>query len=93
MNLDCIVAVSPPHLGADKLIWNETYWADRAKEARAIQQEIRNCECKRIMGEIADPCDRLAVPTSKFQNNSHDDRPYWRQGGQHVLIGRPPQSR
>jgi len=36
-----------------KLIGDERYWAERAEEARAVCDSIRNPECRRIMGEIA----------------------------------------
>ena len=41
------------------LLWDEAYSVDRAEEARAIAGEIRNRECRRIMGEIAEFYDRL----------------------------------
>jgi hypothetical protein len=63
-----------------KLIWNEAYWANRAEEARAIQQEIRNSKRRRIMGEIADSDDRLAVLTRKFQTTAMATVPTLHQG-------------
>ena len=51
-----------------KLIWNKTYWLNRAEEARAIATEIRNPECKRIMVEIAASYDHLATLTDDFQS-------------------------
>jgi len=50
-----------------KLIWNKTYWLDRAEEARAIATEIRNPECRRIMVEIAASYNHLATLTDDFQ--------------------------
>jgi len=50
-----------------KLIWDQTYWLDRAEEARAIATEIRNPECRRIMVEIAASYDHLAALTCDFQ--------------------------
>ena len=51
-----------------KLVWNKTYWLNRAEEARAIATEIRNPECKRIMVEIAASYDRLAGLTDDFHS-------------------------
>jgi len=51
-----------------KLIWHEGYWRDRAEEARAISEEIRNPECRRIMREIASSYEYLARLTNDFQN-------------------------
>jgi len=32
-----------------KLIWDENYWQLRAREARIMQSNLKNPECKRIM--------------------------------------------
>jgi hypothetical protein len=50
-----------------KLIWDEDYWRHRAEEARRIEEQIRNPECKRIMRKIAQSYDRLALHTKDFQ--------------------------
>jgi len=35
------------------MIWKESYWANRAEQARATVESIRNPECRRIVREIA----------------------------------------
>ena len=51
-----------------KLIWNKTYWLDRAEEARTIASDIRNPECKRIMADIAASYEHLARLTHDFKS-------------------------
>src|SRR5215475_1901032 len=50
-----------------KIIWDETYWLQRADEVRAICDSMRNHECRRIMGEMAESYERLASLTKRFQ--------------------------
>jgi hypothetical protein len=50
-----------------KLIWHEGYWRHRSEEARAISEEIRNPDCRRIMREIAESYEYLARLTKSFQ--------------------------
>jgi len=49
-----------------KLIWDEGHWLDRAEQARAAAGNIRNPECRRIMGEIAKSYDHLAKLSKDF---------------------------
>jgi hypothetical protein len=49
-----------------KLIWDRRYWQDRADEAKAAAEDVRNPECKRIMLEIAATYQHLANLTSDF---------------------------
>lgn len=43
-----------------KSIWDEEYWRRRAEEARTLEDQMRNLECKRIKSKIAQSYDRLA---------------------------------
>ena len=50
-----------------KLIRDETYWRDRAEEARSIEGGLKDAECKKIMREIAESYERLAELTTRFR--------------------------
>jgi hypothetical protein len=50
-----------------KLIWDEDHWRFRAREARNIQDTLRDPDCKRLMNGIAECYERLADLTRDFQ--------------------------
>lgn len=52
------------------MIWKESYWANRAEQARATVESIRNPECRRIVREIAVSFDRLAKLTGDFKSSA-----------------------
>jgi hypothetical protein len=43
------------------------YWRDRAEEAQVMPANIRNPECRRIMGELAAAYEHLAKLTTEFK--------------------------
>lgn len=45
----------------DKLMTNPRHWRDRAEEARAHADDMKDPEAKRIMHDVADGYERLAV--------------------------------
>jgi hypothetical protein len=53
-----------------KMTWDETYWLQRADQARAIGDSMRNHECRMIMEEMAESYERLAGLTKRFQKKA-----------------------
>jgi len=47
--------------------WDDAYFLQRAKDARAMAEEIRHPECKRIMRGIAESYEHMARQTKEFQ--------------------------
>jgi hypothetical protein len=60
-------SAAKPKKPMPKLIWDADYWEFRAEEARATLSEVRNPDCQRIMGEIADAYERLARLSVSFK--------------------------
>jgi hypothetical protein len=49
-----------------KIVWDAEHWRRRAEEARTMEDQVRDLECKRIMRKIAQSYDRLAGHTKDF---------------------------
>jgi hypothetical protein len=49
-----------------RLIGNEEYWCEFAKDARAMADNLSNDECNRIMHEIAECYEHLAALSRLF---------------------------
>jgi len=55
------------HTDMPKMIWDESYWLQRAEEARTISADLRSPECRQIMREMAASYERLAQLTKDFR--------------------------
>jgi hypothetical protein len=53
-----------------KIVRDEEYWRHRAEEARAMEEQIRNPKCKRIMRKMAQAYDRLGGGYGGFSEGS-----------------------
>jgi hypothetical protein len=58
-----------------KLIWDENYWHLRAEEARIMQSNVKNPECKRIMHGITECYVHLAQLTRDFRAAAKGSKP------------------
>jgi hypothetical protein len=47
--------------------WDESYYLQRAEEAREMAEEMRHPECIRIMGGIALSYEHMARQTKEFR--------------------------